>query len=130
MFLTGLPITPTKKQSDHWVAPDRDGTLHTMYRVPGRWCPLCHVDLPTLEDYDLLGGWFPNTTVECYNCTVRFEIVNSDPLELTISKIPLQAGLMQRARNRHGDLDVEELRPISPKSTQCNGLVAVGMATW
>lgn len=74
-----------EKQSDHWVAPDRDGTLSTTCRVSGHWYPFCQVDLSTLEDYDLFEGRLPNTAVECYNYTVRFEIVNSDPLELTIS---------------------------------------------
>lgn len=87
--LCDVPDWPTnhtdEKQSDHWVAADRDGTLRTTYRVSGHWCPLCQVDLPTLEGYDLLGEWLLNATVECYNCIVQFEIVNSDPLELTIS---------------------------------------------
>ena len=92
-----------EKQSDHWVVPDRGGTLRTTFRISGHWCPLCQVDLSTLGDYDLLGEQLLNTTVGCYNYTVWFEIVNSDPLELTISKIPLQAGPTQCARNRHGD---------------------------
>lgn len=70
---------------DSWCDEEPDGTLRRVHRTSGQRCPLCREALPVLEDQLLFTGWLLHSKVTCeHGCGTRFEIVNSDPLELKL----------------------------------------------